>query len=40
MRTYLGARFHRMFTAIKRAEYDRFNSQVTALDYEWYLRNA
>jgi glutamine synthetase len=40
MREYLGARFHQMFTAIKRAEYDRYNSQVTELDYEWYLRNA
>ena len=40
LRDYLGARFHRMFTAIKRAEYDRFYGQVTELDYEWYLRNA
>ncbi len=40
MRDYLGARFHQMFAAIKRAEYDRYNSQVTELDYEWYLRNA
>jgi glutamine synthetase len=40
MRDYLGARFHRMFTAIKRAEYDRYMGQVTELDYEWYLRNA
>jgi glutamine synthetase len=40
MREYLGARFHQMFTAIKRAEYDRFYSQVTELDYDWYLRNA
>jgi len=40
MQDYLGARFHRMFTAIKRAEHDRFLGQVTELDYEWYLRNA
>jgi glutamine synthetase len=40
MREYLGARFHQMFAAIKRAEYERYNSQVTELDYEWYLRNA
>ena len=40
MRDYLGARFHQMFTAIKRAEYDRYHAQVTELDYEWYLRNA
>ena len=40
MRDYLGARFHQMFTAIKRSEYDRYNARVTELDYEWYLRNA
>ena len=40
MRDYLGARFHQMFTAIKRAEYDRYHAQVTELDYDWYLRNA
>ncbi len=40
MREYLGVRFHQMFTAIKRSEYDRYNSQVTELDYDWYLRNA
>jgi glutamine synthetase len=40
MRDYLGARFHRMYTAIKRAEHDRFYGAVTELDYEWYLRNA
>ena len=40
MREYLGARFHQMFTAIKRSEYDRYNSEVTELDYDWYLRNA
>ena len=40
MRDYLGARFHKMYTAIKRSEHDRFYGQVTELDYEWYLRNA
>jgi glutamine synthetase len=40
MQDYLGARFHQMYTAIKRAEHDRFYGQVTELDYEWYLRNA
>jgi glutamine synthetase len=40
MGEYLGARFQKMFTAIKRSEYDRYNSQVTELDYDWYLRNA
>lgn len=40
MRDYLGTRYTEVFTAIKRAELDRFNAQVTALDYTWYLRNA
>ena len=40
MRDYLGARFHQMFTAIKRSEYDRYHAQVTELDYDWYLRGA
>jgi glutamine synthetase len=40
LRDYLGARFHQMYTAIKRAEHDRFYGQVTELDYEWYLRNT
>jgi glutamine synthetase len=25
---------------VKRTEQDRFYSEVTALDYDWYLRNA
>ncbi len=40
MKDYLGARCHHVFTAIKRAEQDRFFGQVTELDYDWYLRNA
>ncbi|HEY4162766.1 MAG TPA: glutamine synthetase family protein [Dongiaceae bacterium] len=40
MKDYLGARFHQMYTAIKRSEHDRFYGQVTELDYDWYLRNA
>lgn len=37
---YLGARFQRMFGLVKRAERERFNEVVTALDYDWYLRTA
>jgi glutamine synthetase len=40
MKDYLGARFHQMYTAIKRSEHDRFYGTVTELDYDWYLRNA
>lgn len=40
MKDYLGERFHHVFTAVKRAEQDRFFSHVTELDFDWYLRNA
>lgn len=36
---YLGKSFVRMFHAIKRQEYAQFNAEITALEYEWYLRN-
>jgi glutamine synthetase len=40
LKEYLGARFMEIYCAIKRAEQDRFYSQVTELDFEWYLRTA
>ncbi|MGH6933364.1 MAG: glutamine synthetase family protein [Dongiaceae bacterium] len=40
LKDYLGARFMEIFSAIKRAEQDRFYSQVTELDFEWYLRTT
>jgi glutamine synthetase len=40
MADYLGARFVSMFAKVKRAEQDRFNEVVSALDYDWYLKNA
>ncbi|HEX9446605.1 MAG TPA: glutamine synthetase family protein [Dongiaceae bacterium] len=40
MKEYFTPRFHHIFTAVKRAEQDRFFSRVTELDYAWYLRNA
>jgi glutamine synthetase len=40
LKDYLGARFMEIYCAIKRAEQDRFYSQVTDLDFEWYLRTA
>jgi glutamine synthetase len=40
LKDYLGARFMEIYGAIKRAEQDRFYSQVTELDFEWYLRTA
>jgi len=29
-----------MFVLVKRTEQARFNEVVTALDFDWYLRNA
>ncbi len=40
LKDYLGPRFMEIYCAIKRAEQDRFYSQVTELDFEWYLRTA
>jgi glutamine synthetase len=40
LKGYLGPRFLEIYCAIKRAEQDRFYSQVTELDFEWYLRTA
>lgn len=40
MRDYLGDAFVDLFVAVKRTEQERFNAQVTALDYDWYLQNA
>jgi glutamine synthetase len=40
LKDYLGARFMAIYSAIKRAEQDRFYSQVTELDFEWYLRTT
>jgi glutamine synthetase len=35
---YLGERYHRIFAACRREECDRFHSQISNRDYEWYLR--
>ncbi|HWU13848.1 MAG TPA: glutamine synthetase, partial [Caulobacter sp.] len=40
LRDYLGPRFVEMFVSVKRTEQARFAEVVTALDYDWYLRNA
>lgn len=37
---YLGARFQRIYTCVKRTEQDRFYGEVGPLDYAWYLKNA
>jgi glutamine synthetase len=40
MREYLGARFVDMFAKVKRIEQDRFDEEVSSLDYDWCLKNA
>lgn len=40
LRDYLGDRFVDMFCSVKRTEQARFFEVVTALDFDWYLRNA
>ncbi|NNL95762.1 MAG: glutamine synthetase [Xanthomonadales bacterium] len=35
---YLGQEYHRVFGVVKREESDRFHSEITDRDYEWYLR--
>lgn len=40
LRDYLGERFVEMFVKVKRTEQARFFEVVTALDFDWYLRNA
>jgi glutamine synthetase len=37
---YLGADFLKVFLAIKHQECDRFNAEVSDLDYDWYLRTT
>ena len=34
---YFGERFKRLYAACRRAEFDRFEARLTALDFEWYL---
>jgi len=34
---YFGERFKKLYAACRRAEFDRFEARLTALDFEWYL---
>ncbi|HPE60064.1 MAG TPA: glutamine synthetase family protein [Thiolinea sp.] len=40
IRSYFGAPFQRIFTALKREQCERFYSEVTTLDHDWHLRLA
>lgn len=35
---YLGADFYKLFETVRRGEMEEINSQITNIDYEWYLR--
>jgi glutamine synthetase len=37
---YFGPSFVKIFSAVKRAECERFFAQVTDFDYRWHLRTA
>ena len=37
---YLGEEFCRIFEITRRSECDRFQAQISNLDYEWYLRSV
>jgi glutamine synthetase len=38
LKDYLGERFVRMYSIVKRVEQDRFQSVIPDIDYDWYLR--
>ena len=38
LQDYLGEKFVRVYSAIRRGESDDYNSQIPDLDYQWYLR--
>lgn len=40
MKDYLGERFVKMYSIVKRTEQEQFSGTVPALDYDWYLRTA
>jgi glutamine synthetase len=40
LKEYLGERFVRMYAIVKRTEQERFNSVISDVDYDWYLRTC
>jgi glutamine synthetase len=40
LKDYLGERFVRMYSTVKRIEQERFNSEIPDVDYDWYLRTC
>ena len=40
LKDYLGERFVRMYSTVKRVEQDRYQSAIPTVDYDWYLRTC
>jgi glutamine synthetase len=40
VREYFGANFQRLFATTRRGEFHTFESHVTTLEYEWYVRTS
>ncbi|MEQ1617062.1 MAG: glutamine synthetase family protein [Terricaulis sp.] len=40
LKDYLGERFVRMYSIVKRTEQERFQSVIADVDYDWYLRTC
>lgn len=40
VREYFGAHFQRLFATTRRGEFQAFESHVTPLEYEWYVRTS
>ena len=40
LKDYLGERFVRMYSTVKRVEQERYQSVIPSADYDWYLRTC
>jgi glutamine synthetase len=40
LQEYLGERFVRMYSTVKRVEQERYQSVIPSVDYDWYLRTC
>jgi glutamine synthetase len=40
LKAYLGERFVRMYSTVKRVEQDRYQSEIPTVDFDWYLRTC
>jgi glutamine synthetase len=40
IREYFGADFQKLFVTTRRGELQEFESHITSLEYEWYVRHS